>query len=67
MIYETDILDNTKHQETADRIFDYLGLNPHPVTTDLKRITVDRLQDMIINYEEIEKRLKGTRFEKYLV
>jgi LPS sulfotransferase NodH len=67
VIYETDILDNSKHQETADRIFEYLGLSPHPVTTDLKRITVDRLQDMIINYEEIEKRLKGTRFEKYLV
>ncbi|MBK6876968.1 MAG: hypothetical protein IPG99_11125 [Ignavibacteria bacterium] len=66
VIYETDILDNSKHQETADRIFEYLGLSPQPVSTDLKRITVDRLQDMIINYEEIEKRLKGTRFEKYL-
>ncbi len=67
VIYETDILDNSKHQETADKCFEYLGLKSHPVSTDLKRITTDRLQDMIINYDEIEKKLKGTRFEKYLL
>lgn len=67
VIYETDILDNSKHQETANRIFEYLDLKPHPVSTDLKRITTDRLQDMIINYDEIDKKLRGTRFEKYLL
>ncbi len=67
VIYETDILDNSKHQETADKCFKYLGLKSFPVTTDLKRITTDKLQDMILNYDEIERKLKGTRFEKYLL
>jgi LPS sulfotransferase NodH len=66
IIYETDILDNSRHQETADKVFKYLGVPSHPVTTDLKRITVDKLEDMILNYEEIESKLKGTQYEKYL-
>lgn len=66
VIYETEILDNSAHQETANRIFSYLGLKPHPVQTDLERITVDRLEDMISNYGEIESKLRGTPYEKYL-
>lgn len=66
VIYETDILDNSRHQVTADRIFSYLGVDSHTVETGLKRITVDRLDEMIENYEEIEKKLTDRGYEKYL-
>jgi hypothetical protein len=64
--YERDILDNSKHQETADRIFKFLGLETHIVATDYKRLTVDSLEDMISNYDEVYNFFKDTKYSKYL-
>jgi len=65
--YETDIVDNSKHQETADKVFRYLGAESVKVTTDLKRIVPDNLEDTILNYEEVYLSLKDTEYSKYLV
>ncbi len=64
--YEEDILDNSRYQETADRIFRYLGLESAMVGSSLERITTEQLQEMILNYDEIYKMLKDTPYEKYL-
>lgn len=66
VIYEDDLLDNKKFQETADGIFQFLGVKSVPVRSDLKRITHDRLEDIIENYEEVEKFFLNTKYEKYL-
>ncbi|MEZ4689337.1 MAG: hypothetical protein R3A12_03810 [Ignavibacteria bacterium] len=42
--YEDDLIENSKHQETADKIFGYLGLEPVKVRTDLKRIVPEDLE-----------------------
>lgn len=65
--YEKDLVDNSKHQETADRIFEYLNLKPHKVNTNLKRITSENLEDVILNYDEVYNYFKNTEYNKYLI
>ncbi|MEO8209040.1 MAG: hypothetical protein ABI840_00650 [bacterium] len=64
--YENDLLDNTKHQETADRIFDYLNLKTHKVKTNLKRISSENLEEMISNYDEVYNFFKDTKYSEFL-
>ncbi len=66
LIYENDILDNSVHQETADKVFRFLGLNSCKVKTNLKRIVNEDLKESIINYDEIYSSLKDTKYSKYL-
>lgn len=66
IIYENDILDNTKHQNTANKVFSFLGLKPHKVNTQYKRIVSENLQDVILNYDEVYEFFKDTEYLKYL-
>ncbi|HRI83931.1 MAG TPA: hypothetical protein PK536_00635 [Ignavibacteria bacterium] len=66
IIYEEDLLDNSKFQNTADRVFSYLGIDSFPVESGLKRITKENLEDVIENYKEVENFFKNTGYEKYL-
>lgn len=66
LIYENDILDNSRHQLTADKVFSFLGLRSAKVKTDLKRIVPDNLKETIINYEEVFDFLKDTKYSKFL-
>lgn len=60
--YEEDLLDNTRHQNTADRIFEYLNLKSHKVNTNLKKISSENLEDMILNYDEVYNFFKDTKY-----
>lgn len=64
--YETDLLDNTAHQKTADRIFGYIGIHSHPVNTTFRKIIPEDLKDVILNYEEMYDFVRETRFSKFL-
>ncbi|MBK8982178.1 MAG: hypothetical protein IPM38_07610 [Ignavibacteria bacterium] len=66
IIYEDDLLDNSIFQRTADRVFNFLGINSYPVKSELKRITKENLEDVIENYKEVEKYFMNTEHEKYL-
>jgi hypothetical protein len=66
LIYENDILDNSKHQETADKVFNFLNVKSCSVKTELKRIVPENLEDSILNFEEVYTSLKGTKYSKYL-
>ncbi len=39
--YESDLLDNSRWQESADRAFAHVRLRSHPVTTTLRRLSTD--------------------------
>lgn len=65
LTYEKDIQDNSKHQETADKIFKYLNLQPHTVKTDLKRVSSENLKDIILNYDEVHDFFIKTEYMKY--
>lgn len=62
IIYERDLLDNSRHQETADRIFGFLGVDSHKVKTAYRKVTPDDLRDSIENYDEVLNFFKNTKY-----
>ncbi|OAD19126.1 hypothetical protein THIOM_005255 [Candidatus Thiomargarita nelsonii] len=64
--YEDDLLIAGQHQKTADRVFEYLGIESIPVKTQFKRTTTDKLSDFIENYEEIVSVLCQTKYAKFI-
>lgn len=64
--YEDDLIENSKHQEAADKIFGYLGLESVKVRTDLMRIVPEDLEEIILNYNEVYDYFKNTEYIKYL-
>ncbi len=63
--YEKDLKDNTKHQNTCNRIMAFLGLEATTVKTKEIRKASDDLSENILNYEEVINYFKGTVLEKY--
>ncbi|HEU5152457.1 MAG TPA: Stf0 family sulfotransferase [Iamia sp.] len=57
--YEADLDDPTRHQATADRIFDHLGLDRVPVATHLTRTRPRSVTDEIVNLDEVRTALAG--------
>lgn len=49
----------------AKQVFEFLGVETLPVKSTHKRLSAERLQDMIENYDEVYRYCKGTRFEAY--
>ncbi|WP_251964081.1 Stf0 family sulfotransferase [Salinibacter ruber] len=66
--YGSDLVDENRHQATAERIFRFLGLeaNGIQVSTQLERINQGSLPELIRNYDEVASSLEGTRFDRFL-
>ncbi len=64
--YELDLLHQDQHQTTLNRLFDYLGLPPHRVESNLSRTGRDSLQDSIENYSEVEQVVIDCGYGHYL-
>jgi hypothetical protein len=64
--YEDDLLGEENQQRTANRIFEYLGLDPFQVQTEYVRTGSDDALSNIENSEEIEGVIRGTQFEPFL-
>ncbi len=54
VVYEDDLEKPEMHQEVADRVFEYLGLEQGTIRTNLRKITTMSLRELIINYDEFE-------------
>jgi LPS sulfotransferase NodH len=57
--YETDLDDPARHQATADRLFDHIGVDRVPVATDLTRTRPRSVADEIANLDEVRRALAG--------
>ncbi|GGA30024.1 hypothetical protein [Okeania sp. KiyG1] len=66
VIYEEDLLLEENHQNTCDRIFNYLGLESIPIKTKLVKTTSNQLSDVIENYEEFVEKISQTKYAKFL-
>ncbi|HMS64413.1 MAG TPA: hypothetical protein PKD83_04065 [Ignavibacteria bacterium] len=62
ILYEKDLWDNSKHQETADRIFSYLGLSSQKVKANYKKVVPVDLRETIINFDEVYNFFKDTEY-----
>lgn len=65
--YENDLLNSEKHQDTANKIFKYLGLNECEVNTSYRKIASDKIEDNIENYDELCTFLKSEGYEHFLL
>ncbi len=66
LVYEEDLLNHDKHQETMNTVFTYLGLESVDVYTNLKKTSSDNLADDIINYQEIVDFIDKTQYAHFL-
>ena len=66
LVYEQDLLDPARHQQTLDKVFEYLGLPTVSVSTNLARTTEARLTDVIENYPEVERAVIDAGLERFL-
>ena len=64
--YESELLDNSSHQSTADKVFAFIGIESFPVNTNLKKILPENLKEIILNYDEMYKFISDTKFSKFL-
>ena len=66
LFYEDHLLKAESHQNTLDRVFDYLGLDSVPVNTKLFRTSSDNFADFIENYDEVVNVISQTKYAKFL-
>ncbi|WAT18940.1 hypothetical protein OZN62_05040 [Aurantiacibacter sp. MUD11] len=58
LVYEDDLEDAARHQATADRIFDFLGLERRKVSAGTQRLLSRDLREVIINYDDMIAQLR---------
>jgi LPS sulfotransferase NodH len=66
LVYEHDLRGCDQHQKTAERIFDYLGLDSVTVKSSLKRLGSNNLVEQIENYEEVVAMLESSQQMHFL-
>jgi len=66
LLYEDDLLDHDRQQQTVERVCAFLGLRSQAVASDLVKIAPNRTRALVENYDELEAALTGTRFAGYL-
>jgi len=62
LYYEDDLLDTSKHQQTVDRVTDFLGIEASQVSTQLRKTTPKDLSKFIKNYDEVVAYLSHTKY-----
>lgn len=65
VIYEDDLIDPSCHQETVNRISDYLGVQYEPVKTKWVKYS-DDLSQTIMNIDEIKTFIRDTKYSEFL-
>lgn len=64
--YERDLESSHLHQLTADSVFDYLGLDSHPVSTRLSRTSSRPLWEYVSNYEAVVEAVRASSYRHLL-
>jgi len=62
LVYEHGLLDPERHQRTADKVFDYIGIASRPVRTAMVRLIDKPLCEFIENYEEMRGEIEKTKY-----
>lgn len=64
--YEKDLRDEKIHQQTLDKICDYLGIDTAKVITRFSRVSPPEMSTYITNYAEVIQYLSKTEFSIFL-
>jgi LPS sulfotransferase NodH len=52
VLYERDLEDASKHQQTIDGVLDFLALPRRPASTLLRKVIAQPLSEVVLNYDE---------------
>jgi hypothetical protein len=63
--YETHLQDSAVHQQTMDRVFEYLRLETMPVSTVIQKIMPQDLREVIANYDVVEQAVRQSAYAGY--
>ncbi len=66
LVYEDHLADASSHEATAAIVFDFLGLDHVPVSTEYRKVSPESLRDSVANYDELVQALQGTPYAPYL-
>jgi LPS sulfotransferase NodH len=66
LVYEDHLLNPIQHQQTLNRVFDYLDVETIPVKTRFHKTTTGQISDFIENYSEIESLIAQTGYKRFL-
>lgn len=66
LVYEKDLLDVDAQQKTVDMLCDLIGISRCPAQTNLVRINIGKLSNIVHNYQEIQAKIEQTRFSQFL-
>ncbi|MDY6992434.1 MAG: hypothetical protein SVR94_07485 [Pseudomonadota bacterium] len=65
--YEEDLLDKNQHQQTLDRVFEFLQVPSVAVKTQMMKIAGDKkISDIVENFDELQQALQGTPYTRFL-
>lgn len=63
LVYEEYLQDQ---DEESRQLQYFLDLDPKPLKSDLKKVNPDKLDQLIINFEEVQRTLQSTEFGEFL-
>jgi LPS sulfotransferase NodH len=66
LIYEEDLLGESNHQNTLDKICDFLNLEYSLAKTKYAKISPDKMRNYISNYDELKQEFQHTCYQQYL-
>ena len=66
LTYETHLLNPDRHQQTLDKVFEYLGTYSVPVQTKMKKVSTHNLANDIKNYQEVVDFIQPTKYHHFL-
>jgi LPS sulfotransferase NodH len=66
VVYERDLKNKEKWQETLDKVFRYIGVEPVSVKTNLEKTDVRPYSERIENYDELIETMKNSQFAHLL-
>jgi LPS sulfotransferase NodH len=66
IVYEQDLFDAGRHQQTLDKLFDYLGIARVAVRAGMVKVSPDNLADIVENFQEVERAVAASPYAPFL-
>lgn len=64
--YEKELLDQSKHSQTCNKIFEFLGIPAVEVETKLTRTSANDLSEIIENFDEVKSVMESSKYSDML-
>jgi len=66
IVYEDDLLTESNHQSTVDRVLDCLGLERKPARSNMHKINTYEMKELIANYDEFKESMNENNLGNFI-